>query len=179
MITMNLRNEKDDYRVDVETDDKELFEMLAKTARQWNETKGRASKKKLFISCPMKGRTEKAIKESMAKLHKLAEVMMGEGLEVIDSFIEDAPEFDETTPASEIRLWYLGESIKMMAEADVVIGCPYIGCNTFIGCDTELKAALDYGKQVIRLSEEQIYLLMPDLWDIVHANYTATPVCGR
>lgn len=176
---MNLRNEKDDYRVEVETNDKELFETLDKTVRQWGEKKGRASRKKLFISCPMKGRTEKAIKESMVKLHRLAEVMMGEELEVIDSFIEDAPEFDETTPDSEIRLWYLGESIKMMAEADVVIGCPFNGYGAFAGCETELKAALDYGKRVIRLSEEQAYMLMPDLWDIVHANYTAVPSCGR
>lgn len=131
--------------------------------------------KKLFISCPMKGRTDEMIKDSMEKMHKLAEVMMGEKLEVIDSFVENAPEFSEGTPKTEIRLWYLGESIKKMSNADVVIGCPYIGCGDFIGCDTEFKAAQDYGKCVIRLTEEQAYMLMPDLWDIVHANYTAVP----
>ena len=30
--------------------------------------------KKLFISCPMKGRTEENIKNTMNRLHKLAEV---------------------------------------------------------------------------------------------------------
>ncbi|MCQ2300019.1 MAG: hypothetical protein MJZ81_07850 [Bacteroidales bacterium] len=110
--------------------------------------------KKLFISCPMKGRTEEAIKESMVKLHKFAELMTGEELEVIDSYIENPPEFSELTPDSEIRLWYLGESIKKMAKADVVIGCPYIGCGAFVGCEAELKAAMDYNKQVIRLTEE-------------------------
>lgn len=42
--------------------------------------------KKLFISCPMKGRTEENIKKSMDKMHKLAEIMFEQELEVIPQF---------------------------------------------------------------------------------------------
>lgn len=31
--------------------------------------------KKLFISCPMKGRTEENIRKTMDKMHKIAEAM--------------------------------------------------------------------------------------------------------
>ena len=47
--------------------------------------------KKLFISVPIKGRTEEAIKASMEKMHKIAEATVGEELEVIPSYIEDNP----------------------------------------------------------------------------------------
>lgn len=49
--------------------------------------------KKLFVSCPMKGRTDEAIKDSMERMRKIAELVFGEDLEAIDSFISDnAPE---------------------------------------------------------------------------------------
>lgn len=76
--------------------------------------------KKLFISCPMKGRTEEAIKKSMEAMHKYAELMMGEELEVIDSYINDNPPKD-----SKEAIWFLGESIKKMADADVFVGIEY------------------------------------------------------
>lgn len=36
--------------------------------------------KKLFISCPMRGRTEYAIKASMEQMHRIAEAVFGEEL---------------------------------------------------------------------------------------------------
>lgn len=50
---------------------------------------------KLFISQPMAGKTDKEI-------------------EVIDSFFDGAPK----TP-----LWYLGESIKLLGQADIAYFC--------------------------------------------------------
>ncbi len=44
--------------------------------------------KKLFISCPMKGRKEEDIKESIEKMHKIAEIIFNEELEVIKSYKE-------------------------------------------------------------------------------------------
>lgn len=44
--------------------------------------------KKLFISCPMRGRKDEDIKESMRKMHKIAEIYAGEDLELIDTFLE-------------------------------------------------------------------------------------------
>jgi len=83
--------------------------------------------KKLFISCPMRGRKEEDIKKSFERMHEIAEAIFDEKLEVIDSFIEENPP-EGVNPG----IWYLGESIKKMADADYFIGlkncCKYSGC---------------------------------------------------
>lgn len=66
--------------------------------------------KKLFVSVPMKGRTEEEIKASIQKMKKIAEIYEGEELEPIDSYIEDNPPKD-----SKEAVWYLGESLKKLA----------------------------------------------------------------
>lgn len=73
--------------------------------------------KKLFVSVPMKGRTEEEIKASIRRMKKIAEIYEGEELELIDSYIEDNPPKD-----SKEAVWYLGESLKKLAQADVFIG---------------------------------------------------------
>lgn len=73
--------------------------------------------KKLFISCPMKGGTEENINKSMEKMHRIAEAVFDENLEVIESYI---PDCEPDTLSNRIRR--LGESIKMMADADYFIG---------------------------------------------------------
>ena len=117
--------------------------------------------KKLFISCSMKGRTEEAIKDSMNRLHSLAEIVVGEKLEAIDSYIENAPEFKDGTPESKIRLWYLGESIKKIGEADVFIGSQYD--NMYPGCYIEEETARKYGIRVIYLPESIVFDIMSDV----------------
>lgn len=95
--------------------------------------------KKLFISCPMKGRTETDIRQSMEKMHKIAEAVFGEELEVIPSYIEDNP--PET---ANVAVWYLGESIKMMAAADYFVGI-YDSADEFSGCAIEREVSKRYG----------------------------------
>lgn len=73
--------------------------------------------KKLFVSVPMKGRTEEEIKASIQKMKKIAEIYEGEELELIGSYIEDNPPKD-----SKEAVWYLGEGLKKLAQADVFIG---------------------------------------------------------
>lgn len=96
--------------------------------------------KKLFISCPMKDRTEQNIKKTMNTLHKLAEEAFNQELEVIDSYIEDNPPKD-----SKQAIWYLGESLKKLSEADYFIG---IDMNTspiyYKGCQIETDVAVNY-----------------------------------
>lgn len=87
--------------------------------------------KKLFISCPMRGRTEYAIKASMEQMHRIAEAVFGEKLEVIPTYFEgDPPE------NSNQALWYLGESIKKMSEANYFIGI-YDEDKSYRGCIIE------------------------------------------
>ena len=95
--------------------------------------------KKLFISCPMRARSERAIKASMEQMHKIAEAVFGEELEVIPTYIEDAP-----PDGINSRLWYLGESIKKMAEADCFIGI-YAEDKVYDGCIIENHTAKLYG----------------------------------
>lgn len=94
--------------------------------------------KKLFVSVPMKGRTEEEIKASIQKMKKNAEIYEGEELELIDSYIEDNPPKD-----SKEAVWYLGESLKKLARADVFIGiCESYDWND---CCIERETAEKYG----------------------------------
>lgn len=97
--------------------------------------------KKLFISCPMKGRKEEDIMKSYEKMRQIAEAVFGEKLEAIDTFIKNDP------PATNsIAIWMLGESIKRMANADYYVGIEYSGrfYRKFKGCVIENEVAEDY-----------------------------------
>lgn len=122
--------------------------------------------KKLFISCPMGGRTEENIRNSMERMHKIAEATFGEELEVIQTYIPG-----EAPDVKHCRVWYLGESIKMMAEADYFIGVGYE--SAFPGCYMEYKVALEYGIPYVNVD---MRIVMPDAWEIANRNFTAAPV---
>lgn len=94
--------------------------------------------KKLFVSVPMKGRTEEEIKASIQKMKKIAEIYEGEELELIDSYIEDNPPKN-----SKEAIWYLSESIKKLAQADVFIGIRE--SFDWNGCQIERETAEKYG----------------------------------
>lgn len=95
--------------------------------------------KKLFISVPMKGRTEAQIRATMEQMHHIAEAVFGEELEVIQTYISDDPPADANQ-----AVWYLGESIKKMADADYFIGI-YDEEKAYRGCAIENQAAKTYG----------------------------------
>lgn len=108
--------------------------------------------KKLFVSCPMNGRTEENIKKSMEKMHKIAENVFDQKLEVIDSYVEENPPENVTQ-----GIWYLGKSIQLLSKADYFIGIDY---NEFWkGCLTEAHIAQMYG---IPMTCVQLDELMPD-----------------
>ena len=96
--------------------------------------------KKLFISCPMRGRTDEAIVATREAMHKIAEEIFGEKLEVIQNHI---PAPDDLPDGVNKSIWCLGRSVQMMAEADYFI---YVaGVNTFYkGCEVEFDVAVGY-----------------------------------
>ena len=114
--------------------------------------------KKLFISVPMKGRTEEAIKASMEKMHKIAEATVGEPLEVIDSYIEDNPPKD-----CKEAVWYLGESIKMLARADYM-ACISTAVVMYDGCRVEDMVAKRYGIPTIPMLSKYV---APDVHELM------------
>ena len=117
--------------------------------------------KKLFISCPMKGRTEENIKDSMDRMHKIAELIFREELEVIQTYIP------HKVPENVNRsVWCLGESIKKLAEADYFIGVTY--SSAFRGCAIESEVARAYG---IPTTYVEINEMMPDAAAINREHY--------
>jgi hypothetical protein len=93
--------------------------------------------KKLFVSVPMKGRTEEEIKSSIQKMKKIAEIYEGEELELIDSYIDEEP-----TENCNRGVWFLAKSIDMLSEADVFIGIQE--CYDWKGCWIENGVAEKY-----------------------------------
>ena len=81
--------------------------------------------KKLFISQPMRGKTDEEI---------LAEV------EVIDSFFQNAP-------ADARPLWFLGKSLELLSTADIAYFAK--GWEDARGCRIENQCAIEYGIEVI------------------------------
>ena len=73
--------------------------------------------KKLFISQPMRGKTDAEILAERSNAIQAAKDSVKDEIEVIDSFFQDAPV--DATP-----LWYLGESLKLLATADVAYFAP-------------------------------------------------------
>lgn len=94
---------------------------------------------KIFISQPMNGKTTEEIENKRNYIiGRLVSQFARENerIEIIDSFFKDT-RYD-TKP-----LWYLGESIKLMSEADIVFFCD--GWQTARGCQIEHDCALEYG----------------------------------
>ena len=99
--------------------------------------------KKLFISQPMRGLTEQEILKVREKIRVRAEKIIGEAIEVIDSFIKDYPgEKNKSIP-----VWYLGKSIQLLSQSDIV----YFGgeWRNARGCKIEHEIAKEYGINII------------------------------
>lgn len=91
--------------------------------------------KKLFISQPMRGKTDEEILAERERAIRIAEKQVGEPVETIDSFFQSAP-------ADAKPLWYLGESLKLLATADVAYFAK--GWTEARGCKIEHTCAVEY-----------------------------------
>lgn len=97
--------------------------------------------KKLFISQPMKGKSlMKIFWQNCKKAIKSAEQKIGEPVEVIDSFFQEAPV--DAKP-----LWFLGKSLELLAGADIAYFAK--GWQEARGCKIENTCAIEYGIPVI------------------------------
>lgn len=97
--------------------------------------------KKLFISQPMKDKTDEIIKEERTKIIEDAKTLVNDDIEVIDSFFEGAPH--DAKP-----LWFLGKSFELLSTADIA----YFATNweNYRGCKMEHNACLEYGITIIK-----------------------------
>ena len=91
---------------------------------------------KVFISQPMKDKTNQEIEKERAEIKEMLDAKWGEdGYEIIDSFFKDAPH--DTKP-----LWFLGKSFELLSTADVAIFAK--GWNNARGCIMEHRACEEY-----------------------------------
>ena len=95
---------------------------------------------RLFISQPMKDKTDEEIKAVREEAIASVKEKYGENVEVIDSFFENAPH--EAKP-----LWFLAKSLELLSTADVAYFCK--GWEEARGCRIENTCALEYGIEVI------------------------------
>ena len=73
--------------------------------------------KKLFISQPMREKSDDEILAERSNAIQAAMDSVNDEIEVIDSFFQGAPA--EASP-----LWYLGESLKLLGTADIAYFAP-------------------------------------------------------
>lgn len=103
-------------------------------------------KLRVFVSTPMRGLTNEQIEAYRQKQVKIAEIMLGEEIEVIDSRVSAEP------PAAACeRVWFLGESIKRLAGANVLVTPAHAVTRAFNGCWNERMVAEHYGIRVIEM----------------------------
>ena len=102
---------------------------------------------KIFISQPMQGKTDAEILAKREWAIEAAKAKWGDGVEVLESFFRGAP--TEAKP-----LWFLGESLKVMADADAVIVCK--GWSDTRGCKVEIAAADAYKLPVFFLVSDKL-----------------------
>lgn len=96
--------------------------------------------KKLFISQPMKDKTDAEILAVREQAIQSAKNLLGEDVEVIDSFFQNVPH--DATP-----LWFLAKSLELLATADVVYFAK--DWEKYRGCRIENTCAIEYGITII------------------------------
>lgn len=96
---------------------------------------------KIFISQPMRDKTDEQIKSERAKaVDKVKKMYPDEKVEILDTFFEGAPH--DAKP-----LWFLGKSIQYLGNADIAY---FIGdWRNYRGCCAENYVAKKYGVKVI------------------------------
>lgn len=100
---------------------------------------------KVFISQPMRGRTQKEIKKERAEAIEFAKKRLGvDRVNVIDSFFADIEYPDDV---KQLTTWAIGKSIQMLGEADVAVFCE--NWENYRGCRVERKVCEEYGIKML------------------------------
>lgn len=100
---------------------------------------------KVFISQPMKGRTDKEILEERDAVIEFLKQRYGD-ISIIDSFLDisEPPEV-KTAP-----VFYLGKSIQLLSDADLCVVVGDVSDNH--GCQIEIEVCKRYGIDLTQIS---------------------------
>ncbi len=109
---------------------------------------------KVFISVPMRGRTnEEIIYDIAIAKGKLAEVAQenNEHIIYVDNFV-GIPSKNEINNIENPSMWYLGTAIQKMSKCDAIYFCP--GWHEARGCVIERQVAVSYGLMRLYQNDE-------------------------
>lgn len=95
--------------------------------------------KKIFISQPMKDKTDEEIISERERIIELCKKKYGD-IEIIDSFFENAPH--DARP-----LWFLAKSLELLSTADIAFFAD--GWKNYRGCKIEHECAKEYGIEIV------------------------------
>lgn len=97
---------------------------------------------KIFISMGMKAKGVEQVKQEMGKVFDYIKTKLPEA-ELIDSVIDGADK-DIAIKGDDVGVWYLGESLKRLSQADIVFFVN--NWQDFRGCSIERSVAKGYKK---------------------------------
>lgn len=100
---------------------------------------------KVFISMGMKSKSTEQVKQEMAQIFEAIKAKLPDA-EHIDSVIDGADK-EIAVKGDSIGIWYLGKSLQLLAEADIVFFVK--GYEDFRGCRIEREVAEAYGKYCV------------------------------
>ena len=117
---------------------------------------------KVFISQPMKGRTDKEILDERDAVIEYLKQKYSD-ISIIDSFLDIEPPEVKT-----ISVFYLGKSIQLLSDADLCVVVGDVSDNN--GCQIEMEVCKRYGIELIQLSltpnpDKDLFSLSSDLED--------------
>lgn len=103
---------------------------------------------KIFISMPMKAKGIEQVRAERDIVFDFIKRKLPEA-KLIDSVIDDADK-KIAIKGDDIGVWYLGQSIQLLSEADLVFFVN--NWKDFRGCSIERKIAEEYGKFCITIN---------------------------
>ena len=104
---------------------------------------------KVFISQPMAGYADNVIEEVRETICRQFSV---KDEDLIDNFLKTVPD-----GIKNVRVWCLGDSIRLMATADLVIFAP--GWEDARGCRIEHKVCEEYGIPFTEVKDTQTLIV--------------------
>lgn len=99
--------------------------------------------RRLFVSQPMRGKTEDEIIEVRDKAIERLSRRLNEGFEVDESYFTE----DEPKDVKNSGVYWLGKSLELLSECDLVL---FIGdWMSYRGCVVEYDACINYGIEIM------------------------------
>jgi len=102
---------------------------------------------KIFISMPMKSKSTEQVRVEMNKVFEVIKEKLPE-VDLIDS-VTDGADKEIALKGDDVGVWYLGESIKRLAGADIVFFVN--NWKEYRGCSIERNVANLYKKLCIEI----------------------------